>query len=93
VVGDGQAAVAAAAASPYDVVLMDLQMPLLDGCDATQAIRASGSRIPILLLSASTAAEDLARARAAGVDANLAKPMSLSGLRRALRGVKPTPAP
>jgi len=92
-VGDGQAAVAAVAAAPYDAVLMDLQMPILDGCEATQAIRASGSRIPILLLSASTEAEDLARARAAGVDAHLAKPMSLSGLHRALRGVKPTPAP
>jgi PAS domain S-box-containing protein len=93
VVGDGQAAVTAAAEAPYDVVLMDLQMPILDGCEATQAIRASGSRVPILLLSASTAAEDLGRARAAGVDANLVKPMTLSGLRRALRGMTPTPAP
>lgn len=68
----------------YALVLTDLHMPGLDGCALSAAIRAEESplrRTPIVLLTASTSAEDELRCRSAGVDAYLIKPVRLPLLR------------
>ena len=83
-VGDGQAAVEAAAASTFDAILLDLRMPVLGGLEAATAIRERDPEIPILALTADTAAEDVERCRAAGMDGHLAKPVSLPALREEL---------
>lgn len=81
VVGDGAAAVAAVEAGPpYDVVLMDVQMPGQDGLAATSAIRAGEiaaglARLPIVALTANALAEEVTRCRLAGMDAHVAKPV------------------
>jgi len=71
---------AAARRHPYDLVLMDVQMPELDGLEATAAIRAEGHRVPIVALSAGTSRDEQQRCLAAGCDAFLSKPID----RRAL---------
>src|SRR5207244_1500129 len=77
VVGDGQAAVEAVAQQPFDVVLMDVQMPLLDGLEATAAIRAqeqtTGTHLPILALTAHAMKGDAERCLAVWMDAYLPK--------------------
>lgn len=82
-VGDGTQAVAAvtrsaAEGAPYDAVLMDVMMPGVDGLEATQRIRAlpgAEARTPILAVTASAFAADIAACRAAGMDGHVAKPI------------------
>ena len=72
---------------PYDLVLMDVQMPACDGYAATQMIRQAGvepSRLPILALTANAFPEDVAAARSAGMQAHLAKPLVFDELAAAL---------
>ncbi len=63
----------------YDLILMDVQMPVMDGYEATRAIRKSGhpksERIPIIAMTADAFREDVARAVEAGMDGHLAKPI------------------
>jgi len=59
-------------------------MPVLGGIEAARAIRAADAEIPILALTADTAAEDVDKCRAAGMDGHLAKPVSLPALRAEL---------
>ncbi len=79
VVGDGAEAVQAVQRGEYDLVLMDVQMPVLDGVEATRRIRSLGggkaSDIPILALTANSLPEEVARCRAAGMNAHVAKPI------------------
>ena len=87
VVADGAAAVQAVRQRHYDVVLLDCQMPVLDGYGAAQQIRAEeakGRHIPMLAVTASVMPEDHERARAAGVDAVLMKPLRADELRQAV---------
>lgn len=92
-VGDGAAAVAAATTGePFDAILMDLHMPLRDGCSAARAIRAGETasgrpRAAIFALTADVLAETRAAAEAAGIDAVLAKPVAPETLRRMLAGL------
>jgi signal transduction histidine kinase/ActR/RegA family two-component response regulator len=76
---DGLAALTMFDRETYDVILMDLQMPNLDGIEATRAIRdrerSAGRRTPIVGLTASAMREDEARCLEAGMDAYLAKPV------------------
>ncbi|GGA10634.1 hypothetical protein GCM10010923_21510 [Blastomonas marina] len=68
---------------PYDLVLMDMQMPEMDGLQATRAIREAGfeaSRLPILAVTANAYADDMQRCEAAGMQAHLAKPLRLKDL-------------
>ena len=76
-VGNGAEAVEALARAPYDVVLMDVQMPELDGIAATQMIRARESvrRTPIIALTANVFADDVRRCRDAGMDDFIGKPV------------------
>ncbi|WP_068076305.1 PAS domain-containing hybrid sensor histidine kinase/response regulator [Novosphingobium lentum] len=94
-VGDGQAAVDLAlqrhrAGEGYDVVLMDLQMPVLDGIEATAMIRKAGlgaDDLPIVALSAQTFPDVIDRCTAAGMQAHLSKPLTLAKLAGILRDV------
>ena len=78
VVDDGVAAVTALRRTSYDLVLMDIQMPVMNGLDATRAIRDDeglSRRTPIVALTANASSEDGARCLAAGMDAYVAKPI------------------
>jgi response regulator RpfG family c-di-GMP phosphodiesterase len=77
----------------YDLVLMDVQMPGCDGYAATRAIRAEGigpDRLPVIALTANAFPEDIAAARAAGMQAHLSKPIALGDLVRVLQRWLPT---
>ncbi|MBQ4249316.1 MAG: amino acid permease [Clostridia bacterium] len=91
---NGQAAVDMVASSEpgyYDAVLMDIQMPVMDGYSATRAIRAleneALSKIPILAMTANAFAEDVKAAHDAGMQAHIAKPIDINVLTAALRSV------
>lgn len=79
VVGDGQAAVDAVKDGQYDLVLMDIQMPGMDGFEATAAIRArekiSGRHIPIVAMTAHAIKGDEEKCLAAGMDGYVSKPI------------------
>jgi CheY-like chemotaxis protein len=74
---DGQEAVNLAAQQDYDLVLMDMQMPVMDGLDATRALRAMPrhARTPILAMTANAFGDDRLACLAAGMDDHIAKPV------------------
>ena len=94
VAGDGAAALEAwqaarAGGTPYDLVLMDVQMPVMDGLATTRRIReletAAGDRaVPVIALTANASAEDREAALAAGMNGVLVKPLDRERLRDAL---------
>jgi len=87
VVTDGVQAVEAASEGDYDVILMDVRMPDMDGLAATRAIRAQGGRfevLPIIALTANAFPEDVRICREAGMSDFLAKPLRKSALAAAL---------
>lgn len=91
-VQDGKAAIEHVRQEEFDVVLMDIQMPILDGLSATRAIREfeleQGRRpVPILAITANTHREDVQATRDAGCTGHLPKPISKAGLLRTLRGL------
>jgi CheY-like chemotaxis protein len=78
IVDTGVAAIEAVARGRFDAVLMDVQMPEMDGFDATSRIRASesgGRRLPIIALTAHAIQGDRERCLAAGMDAYVSKPI------------------
>jgi PAS domain S-box-containing protein len=85
-VATGAEAVAAAGATPYDLILMDVQMPEMDGLEATRRIRTieagdeSERRVPIVALTAYALAGDRARCLEAGMDDYLSKPIPAKDL-------------
>jgi signal transduction histidine kinase/CheY-like chemotaxis protein len=94
VVGNGREAVAAVEREQYDVVLMDVNMPELDGLEATRQIcerRRDGARPRIVAMTASAMAEDREACFAAGMDDFLPKPIRLEALGEALRRARPEP--
>jgi CheY-like chemotaxis protein/HPt (histidine-containing phosphotransfer) domain-containing protein len=75
---NGEQAVAAVQRKDYDLVFMDVQMPIMDGLEATRVIRAQGgnaAKIPIVALTASVLQQDVEECRAAGMDDFVAKPL------------------
>jgi CheY-like chemotaxis protein/HPt (histidine-containing phosphotransfer) domain-containing protein len=86
IAADGQEAVAKAREAAYGLILMDVQMPVLDGLDATRAIRAlpGCEDLPILGLTADAFHEDRARCLAAGMNDHIAKPVDPEALFQAM---------
>ena len=89
---DGREAVAAFRREIFDVILMDLQMPVMDGLSATRAIReiervGSKVRTPLVVLSANTSPEDRAQTAEAGADAHIGKPIRADELIGTLQAV------
>jgi len=78
-VENGAEAVAAAAGG-FDLILMDMQMPVMDGLTAIRAIRAAGNRVPIWALSANALPEHVRASSEAGADGHLTKPISAEAL-------------
>jgi len=95
---NGLEAAAAAAANRYDLILMDCQMPEMDGFQATRRIRereAAGGlvRVPILAMTANAMSGDRERCLESGMDDYLAKPIAILDLKEALLRWQPQPAP
>jgi signal transduction histidine kinase/ActR/RegA family two-component response regulator len=91
-VGDGQEAVEAWRNGAYDLILMDIQMPRMDGVAATRAIRAAEAveervRTPIIALSANALTHQVQEYLAAGMDAHVPKPIELEKLQSVLEQV------
>ncbi|WP_340644032.1 response regulator [Phenylobacterium sp.] len=90
-VENGQQAVDAWRAGVFDVVLMDLRMPVMDGLEAIRAIRkAEGAglpRAPIIVISANTSTTDVEASAAAGADRHIGKPLRAEELFEAISGV------
>ncbi|MBW3559137.1 MAG: response regulator [Proteobacteria bacterium] len=75
---DGAQAVALTRQHSYDVILMDLRMPVMDGMEAIRTIRADeggGPRTPIVVVSANDSAADMRASQEAGADAHICKPV------------------
>ncbi|MDP1872921.1 response regulator [Phenylobacterium sp.] len=82
-VENGAEAVAALGESAFDLVLMDLRMPVMDGFEAIRAIRAAeapGQRLPIIVVSANAGPEDRDASAQAGADRHIAKPIRAENL-------------
>lgn len=82
---DGREAVSAFASEDFDVVLMDIQMPVMDGFMATRAIRAIEARrrmprTPVIMVSAFTSMKDIDASIDAGADLHLGKPVQVNAL-------------
>lgn len=88
IVRDGADAIVAVLAAPFDLVLMDVRMPGIDGLTATRRIRALDdiglSRVPIVAVTADAMQGDAERCRGAGMDGYVTKPVTVAGLQSAL---------
>ena len=91
-VDGGEAALERIARGGIDLVLMDCQMPGMDGLEATREARRGGCRLPIVGLTANAMREDRERCLAAGMDDYLAKPYTMEQLEATLRRVLDAPA-
>ncbi|MBS1718266.1 MAG: PAS domain S-box protein [Armatimonadetes bacterium] len=94
VAGNGVEAVGLNPPGRFDAILMDLQMPFMDGFEATSMIRAmeGGDTIPIIALTANAMAGDKERCLAAGMNGYISKPINKDELKQALRSVVPNAA-
>ena len=92
---DGAAAVAAVAGQAFDVVLMDMQMPVMDGLEATKAIRAwergGALRVPIVAMTANAMKEDRKTCLNAGMDGYVSKPAGARELAAAMEAAMAAP--
>ena len=81
----------------YDMVLMDVQMPVMDGLEATRRIRNGenplGRIIPILAMTANAFLEDMQKSKEAGMDAHLSKPVDIAALEQTVKRFRVTPPP
>ena len=81
----------------YDMILMDVQMPVMDGLEATRRIRSGenplGRIIPILAMTANAFLEDMQKSREAGMDEHLSKPVDISALEQTVKRFRVTPPP
>ncbi len=87
---NGQIAVDLAVDQPFDLIVMDVNMPVMDGLSATRAIRSGGganAETPVVVLSASARVEDHEAGLAAGADAYLNKPIDFADLARVMNAV------
>ncbi|MCA3309041.1 MAG: response regulator [Roseomonas sp.] len=87
---DGEEALGAARTAAYDLVLMDVRMPRMDGLAATAAIRGlegPAGRVPIIAMTAAAMPNEVARCLEAGMDGHVAKPMDLTALLAAVSDI------
>jgi CheY-like chemotaxis protein len=77
---NGQEAVEAAASGQYDLILMDVKMPVMDGFTATKTIRETGNKTPIIALTANATSEEREKCLASGMDDYVSKPISIGQL-------------
>ena len=81
----------------YDVILMDVQMPVMDGLEATRRIRNGenplGRTIPILAMTANAFLEDMQKSREAGMDEHLSKPVDIAALEQTVKRFRVIPPP
>jgi len=93
IAADGAQAVAAFGREPFDVILMDVQMPVMDGLAATAAIRdlerTTGSHTPIVAVTAHAMKGDIERFLESGMDAYVSKPIRPEELARVIEGITP----
>ena len=79
----------------YDMILMDVQMPVMDGLEATRRIRSGenplGKTIPILAMTANAFLEDMQKSKEAGMDEHLSKPVDISALEQVVKRFRVTP--
>ena len=79
----------------YDMILMDVQMPVMDGLEATRCIRSGenplGRTIPILAMTANAFLEDMQKSKEAGMDEHLSKPVDISALEQTVKRFRVTP--
>ncbi len=83
IVSDGAQAVDAYKSGAFDIILMDVQMPVMDGPEATRRIRAleaDGARVPIIAMTANVMSDQISTYLAAGMDAHVGKPIDSNGL-------------
>jgi PAS domain S-box-containing protein len=93
---NGQEALACLQVNRYDGVLMDCQMPVMDGYSASRAIRAQAryADLPIIAMTANAMAEDVQKALDAGMNDHIAKPINVAGMFRTLaKWIRPSPQP
>ena len=88
----GEAALDAIQATAYDLVVLDLGLPGIDGFAVCRALRARGDRTPVLMLTARNAVNDRVHGLDAGADDDLAKPFAVSELRARLRALARRPS-
>ena len=86
-VGDGRDADHVLATQAYDVILLDLSLPRMDGLAVLQRLRARGSHVPVLVLTVRSHIEDRVQGLDAGADDYLAKPYALSELEARIRAL------
>ena len=89
VVDDGRKAVEAALADTFDLVLMDCHMPVMDGFEATRALREAGDRTPVVALTAASLPEERARCLASGMEDVVLKPVRRPELAQVLARYSP----
>ena len=85
--GDGDEGLRAARSTAYDVIVLDVMMPGVDGFETCVRMRKEGIRVPVLMLTARDAVEDRVRGLDGGADDYLTKPFSLSELTARLRAL------
>ena len=76
----------------YDMILMDVQMPVMNGYEATEAIRGSShelaKKIPIIAMTANAFSEDIQHSLAAGMNAHISKPVDMKTLEKTIKSIK-----
>ena len=79
----------------YDMVFMDIQMPRMNGYDATRAIRSSArdycKRVPIVAMTANAFLEDMQKSKEAGMDEHLSKPVDIAALEQTVKRFRVAP--
>jgi len=85
--GNGQIGLDLALAEKFDVILMDMQMPVMDGFTAARRLREAGSTLPIIALTANAMKGEEEKCRSAGCSGYLAKPIDVDQLLRTLAGL------
>ncbi len=90
IANNGQEAVDAVEKQKYSLILMDVQMPIMDGLEATRRIRAAGYRMPIIAMTAHAMLDDKETSLSAGMNAHLTKPLEPMALFATINSLLPT---